>query len=327
MSKAIKQLSDADGMLLQSMFLELPKPETGEMRRERYLGHLGDGHRGQEIKRFDDPPPADDRFRYRLTYLKRSDHDAGWVTHLIPTGEITLEVNAALRMLGFQRFEECPEAAFDACMWRAVINPHAGEFVDDFFEENRPAELAHGAFRALPQAFPRVLDQIVDAHRLLESLGFEYLPTPEPIRASRAPRQQFLPAGSPYDAYATIREIVAGAGTWLGIDPYVDHTMANLLLAPPKRTQIQLLTRTIKGDGVLALKKLASQRGRLDVRIDPSDFHDRFILTDSSAYHLGPSIKDAGLKSAMISRIEDAGEAQRVRAQFNSAWNTSANAI
>ena len=60
-----------------------------------------------------------------------------------------------------------------------------------------------------------------------------------------------------------------------------------------------MLTRTIKGDGVLALMKLAAQRGELDVRLDPSDFHDRFILTDSTAYHLGPSIKDAGLKSAM----------------------------
>jgi len=61
MSKAIKQLSDADSTLLQSMCLELPKPESGGMRRDWYLGHLGDGHRGQEIKRFDDPPPDDDR--------------------------------------------------------------------------------------------------------------------------------------------------------------------------------------------------------------------------------------------------------------------------
>jgi hypothetical protein len=327
MSQAIQQLSDADRALLNSMFLELPKPETGQLRSDRYLGSLGDGHRGQEVKRFDDPP-EDERFRYRLTYLKRSERDAGWVTHLIPKGEVTPEMNAALRLLGLQRFEECPEADFDACMWRAVINPHAGEFVEDFIEENRPADLAHNSFRALPQALPGLLDRIVDAHRLLEPLGFEYLPTPEPIRAARAPRQQFIPAGSPYDAYATIREIVAGAGAWLGIvDPYIDNTMADLLLAAPKRTQIQLLTRTIKGDGVLALKKLAAQRGQLDVRIDPSDFHDRFILTDSSAYHLGPSIKDAGLKSAMITRIDEAGEAQRARAQFNSVWNSATDAL
>jgi len=40
--------------------------------------------------------------------------------------------------------------------------------------------------------------------------------------------------------YAAIREIVAGAGAWLGIvDPYIDNTMAELLLAAPKRTQIR----------------------------------------------------------------------------------------
>jgi hypothetical protein len=231
-------------------------------------------------------------------------------------------------LLGFRRFDECPEADFDSCMWRAVINPNAGQVVHDFMEESRPADLAHGAFRALPRAFPQILDQIVDAHRPLKSLGFNYLPTPRPMRVARAPRQQFLPAGSPYDAYATIREIVAGAGTWLGIvDPYIDHTMADLLIAAPKRTEIQVLTRTIKGDGVLALKKLATQRGKLGVRIDPSDFHDRFILTDSSAYHLGSSIKDAGLKSAMLSRVDAAGEAQRVRAQFSSVWSKSASAL
>jgi hypothetical protein len=249
-----------------------------------FLGQFGDGHRGQEVKRFDEPPPDDEQFRYRSTYLKRSDHDAGWVTHLIPLGEVTPEINAALRLLGFQRFEECPEAEFDACLWRAVIDPTAGEFVQDFIEENRPAELAHGAFRALPQAFPRIVEQIVNAHRQLESLGFEYLPTPEPMRTPRALRQQFLPPGSPYDAYATIREIVAGAGTWLGIvDPYIDHTMADLLLAAPNCTDIQVLTRTIKGDGVLSLKKLATQRGKLDVRIDLSDFHDRFLWNQKSS--------------------------------------------
>lgn len=83
MSTAIKLLVDADAGLLHSMFLELPKPETGQMRRDRFLGPLGVGHRGQEVKRFDDPPPDDEQFRYRLSYLKRSDHDAGWVTHFV----------------------------------------------------------------------------------------------------------------------------------------------------------------------------------------------------------------------------------------------------
>lgn len=63
------------------------------------------------------------------------------------------------------------------------------------------------------------------------------------------------------------------------------------------------------------------------MRLDRSDFHDRFILTDSSAYHLGPSIKDAGLKSAMLSRIDDNGEAQKVRAQFASVWAASSTAL
>jgi hypothetical protein len=142
------------------------------------------------------------------------------------------------------------------------------------------------------------------------------------------------PGGGPSETVARPRDlapITAEQATpqvpGLGSCTHIDHTLADLLLAPPKRTQIQLLTRTIKGDGVLALKKLASRRGKLDVRIDPSDFHDRFILTDSSAYHLGPSIKDAGPKSAMISRIEDAVEAQRVRAQFDGVLNTAASTI
>src|SRR5206468_1585115 len=144
---------------------------------------------------------------------------------LIPKGEITPEVSAALRMVGFRRFEECPEDEFDPCVWRSVTNPHAGEFVADIFEDGRAAELAHGAFPVMPQALPRLLDQIVEAHRALESLSFHYLPTPEPVRDGSAPRQVFVPSVSPYDAYTAIREIIVGAGAWLGIvDPYTDHT-------------------------------------------------------------------------------------------------------
>lgn len=34
-------------------------------------------------------------------------------------------------------------------------------------------------------------------------------------------------------------------------------------------------------------------------------FHDRFLIIDEAAYHIGASIKDAGKKCFGISRIED----------------------
>jgi hypothetical protein len=119
----------------------------------------------------------------------------------------------------------------------------------------------------------------------------------------------FFPPGSSHDAYVEIRAIAQKAETSIMvIDPYLDATTFSFLSAVTDTVMsIRLLTLKYPNDFLLEAKKFLSQYNKLNLEIRESkDFHDRFlILDDKECWHLGASIKDAGGKAFMISRIED----------------------
>ena len=52
-----------------------------------------------------------------------------------------------------------------------------------------------------------------------------------------------------------------------------------------------------------------------------TDFHDRFIVLDRSVcVHVGASIKDAGKKAFMVSRIEDPSNREAMLRQLDESW-------
>jgi hypothetical protein len=139
------------------------------------------------------------------------------------------------------------------------------------------------------------------------------------------PKQVFLPAGSPHDAYVEIRKVIAQVTTEvLIVDAWVNETLWPLLRNLPATAKIRILTANIRGDFALEGRKFAAQHGNtIEVRTTPS-FHDRFIFVDGGkCWHLGASIKDAGNKAFVMSEMADPAIAAFIKQTAETSWCSS----
>ena len=321
-SEACDRLAETDWSL-RDLLLELPRADGKSRFNRQFVGDVGDGHTGVEVKRIH-TETEDATFRYRFTYMKRGTGQAGWITHLSPKVVPDAAYLEVLRLLGFHAFAECPEVAFEPCHWRSVPNPYAGRRNGAFLDRHASAETAHRGFERLQGQLAELCGTIVAAHQRLQSLGFPYLKgTAAKPRVQRPSREVFVPTGSPYDAYAAIRALLTDAEqrVWI-VDPYVDGTLAELLAVVPQQAGIRVLTRSFQQDGRLALGKLTEQRGTMEVRTSHA-IHDRFIVVDKEIYTLGASVKDAGRKATMLHRVEVSTEIQKAREELEAAWAAS----
>jgi len=139
------------------------------------------------------------------------------------------------------------------------------------------------------------------------------------------PTQVFLPAGSSHDAYIEIRKIIQLATTEiLIVDNYVDGTPWQLLTNVPLTTKIRIMTMQTKGDFTLEGRKFAAQhRNTIEVR-QTQQYHDRFIIVDSSrVWHLGASIKDAGNKAFAMSEFASPTINAVAKSDVENTWNAA----
>ncbi len=142
-------------------------------------------------------------------------------------------------------------------------------------------------------------------------------------KGNTAITELFLPAGSQHDAYSHIRNIVSSAKLELLIvDNYVDTSLFQLLTNVNPGVAIELLTYRVPGDFALEAGKFRAQHGAsFEARLRKADFHDRFIIVDSTkAHHLGASIKDAGNKASMIHLIEDTDNVSALLTTARASW-------
>lgn len=143
--------------------------------------------------------------------------------------------------------------------------------------------------------------------------------------------ERFFPTNSEYDAYVAIREILGRAEHDLVVaDPYIGPMLFKTLRGLPKLPrQVRLLTaaKHLAGDFQEEARRFGQQFSGLHLEVrDASGFHDRFVVLDGrEAYHVGASLKDAGKRAFMISRIEQADVAQAVVAAVEQAWAASAS--
>jgi hypothetical protein len=140
--------------------------------------------------------------------------------------------------------------------------------------------------------------------------------------------EQFFPAGTQYDAYVAIREVLAQAKRSITlIDAYIGSALFETLAAiDTKGISVQLLTtsRNIRPDLRSEASNFQSQYGvQVEVRTTP-DFHDRFIIVDEvNCYHLGASIKDAGKRAFLISKLQDGPVVSAFKGYFDQAWRSA----
>ena len=146
------------------------------------------------------------------------------------------------------------------------------------------------------------------------------------IPANDDVRELFFPRQSQHDAYTEIRNILQKAKISITIvDPYLDQSILTLLAtALTDRMSIRLLSARLPVDFSLEVTKFNTQHQntRIEVRAT-KEFHDRFLVLDGEVcWHIGCSIKDAGNKAFMLSKLEDETNRSALVAQIETAWQS-----
>lgn len=139
-----------------------------------------------------------------------------------------------------------------------------------------------------------------------------------------SPTEGFFCDGQQYDAQAVIVDILATAKTTIKIaDNFVSKPLFDILAQKPSGTEINILTKQLEPNIKSLALAFKTQYGGLGIRISPS-FHDRFIIIDDKDYyHFGASLKDAGKKTFMFSKIEDSDIIAILGAKYQKEWDTA----
>jgi hypothetical protein len=111
--------------------------------------------------------------------------------------------------------------------------------------------------------------------------------------------------GQVFDAYELSSKIIRSAKEDIVlIDNYIDEKTITQLAKKTKGVKVLLLTKNIKNELVLDLKKANEQYGNFDVK-QFSGSHDRFLIIDGKdIYHIGASLKDLGKKLFAFSQMD-----------------------
>ena len=125
-----------------------------------------------------------------------------------------------------------------------------------------------------------------------------------------------------------LHKIISGAATSIEIvDGYVDMSVLELLSVKAPGVAVRVITYALTPDIRVGAIAFNSQNGPLAVR-GTRAFHDRFVIVDErDYYHLGASIKDAGRRGAMFSRLEETSIVDALRAEINSQWAAGADLL
>jgi len=140
-------------------------------------------------------------------------------------------------------------------------------------------------------------------------------------------KELFFPKDTQYDAYVEIRALFQKAKrSIMVIDPYLDSSVFKALgtISTPS-LEICLLSDKVPSDFPQEARKFRDQYKNFKLEVRKSkDFHDRFIVLDNDeCWHIGCSIKDAGSKAFMLSKIEDQKNRDALVSQLNNSWSTA----
>lgn len=137
-------------------------------------------------------------------------------------------------------------------------------------------------------------------------------------------REGVFLAGQHFDALQRIREIVDTARSSIVIvDGYVDAKVLDLLTAKSPSVTARLLTKGVSPALSAAASAFNKQYGGLSIRTSNA-FHDRFVIVDDQDfYHFGASLKDAGNRGFMFSRIEESHVVGAVRVALAKEWQAA----
>jgi hypothetical protein len=138
-------------------------------------------------------------------------------------------------------------------------------------------------------------------------------------------KELFLGDGKKFDAFLFISQRAKEANICICIiDNYADEMVLKLVADKKQNVEIKIINKVdSKGKNLMnfaVAQQFNIDYGDLKVR-ESSNFHDRFLIIDSiDFYHLGPSIKDAGKKVAMFSKIQEASIMIEIKRLWDAEW-------
>ncbi len=119
------------------------------------------------------------------------------------------------------------------------------------------------------------------------------------------PKQNIFYDGQIFDAYTLIADIIRSAKkSIIIIDNYIDDTVFKQLAKRNKNVKATIYTKPIDKITKQDLQKHNAQYPKIEIK-KLSTAHDRFLIIDNTTvYHFGASLKDAGKKWFAFSKLE-----------------------
>ena len=186
---------------------------------------------------------------------------------------------------------------------RITFTPRQLKFAKECSIETPPWFLFDGYYKMSLSVFPDILSNIRST--LLDLL----IDAEEEITTSDENNQQLFLKGKPYDAVIAFLDIIRSAKKSIVlIDNYVSEKTLNFFTEIDKSVSILIITQPkSKSAGFdILIDSFSKQYRPIEVKTT-TDFHDRFVVIDNKDYfNLGASIKDAGNKIFMFTKINDA---------------------
>ena len=109
--------------------------------------------------------------------------------------------------------------------------------------------------------------------------------------------------GQIWDAYEFINTLLKNAKKEvILIDNYIDDSVLTIFSKYPN-LNYTIITKSISKQLKLDIQKYNAQYNNLTIKTS-NKYHDRFLLFDNEAYHLGASLKDLGKKVFGFSKID-----------------------
>ncbi len=196
--------------------------------------------------------------------------------------------------------------------------------LNDALQKTSEKNLLHSIHLLVKNILGEFPEKKASIEKELSEIGWEIKNT------SLSPRgkdviELFFSPGLVHSAYKSIRDIIEQAQSNIDIiDLYIDKSLFEILKikSGSKNISVRILTKVKQDDFDHEKSLFNNQYTNISIeRKNVTDFHDRFIINDKKlVYHLGASIKDAGKKAFMISKIEDNKIKNIIIKSFEDRW-------
>ena len=131
------------------------------------------------------------------------------------------------------------------------------------------------------------------------------------LEPKKLEKQKIFFYGEIYDSYSLIIDLIKEANTRIIIiDNYIDKSILDMLIYKKENVSVELVTSSHYLTKLVIIK-FNKQYPELKIKYS-NLFHDRFIIIDSTLYHLGTSLKDLGKKCFAINKIENLDSFNRI---------------